>query len=205
MSLNETTAVARTAPHNKRDTNMKNINSSRKGKIVFAALIASFLTSTANAETRTSAFEMMVISDSSHGKTVLSGSYDTAIHKLSTAKKADFAKYTNLCVAYTKSKNLDRAAEACQLAVSLAEEKALREVGKRGLSYLEHRNTQRNYAMALSNRGVLSAVKGDLDQAERDFNAAMELNTRNKRVKNNLARLSNMPLGASGQGVQDLT
>jgi len=178
---------------------MNNIGSSRKGKIVFAAIIASFLTSAAHAETRTSPFEMMVVSDSSHGKTVLSGSYDSAIQKLSTAKTADFAKYTNLCVAYTKSKNLERATEACQGAVSLAEEKALRKVSKRRQSDLEHRNTQRNYAMALSNRGVLSAVMGDLDQAERDFTAAMELKTRNKRVKNNLARLSYMPLSASGQ------
>ena len=182
---------------------MNNIDSSRKGKIVFAALIASFLTSAANAETRTSPFEMMVISDSSYGKTVLSGSYDSAIQKLSTVKTDDFAKYTNLCVAYTKSNNLDRATKACQLAVSLAEEKALREVSKRRQSDLEQRNTQRNYAMALSNRGVLFAAMGDLDQAERDFNAAMELNTHNKQVTNNLARLNNMPFGASSQGAQD--
>jgi Flp pilus assembly protein TadD len=60
----------------------------------------------------------------------------------------------------------------------------------------EQRTMQSNLAIALSNRGVLFAIRGNLDRAKKDFHAAMKLKARDEVVANNLARMNYSPFDA---------
>jgi hypothetical protein len=70
---------------------------------------------------------------------------------------------TNLCVAYTVTRELDRAFEACAEALTLA-----RRVDKGTSARFRSTATAR----ALTNRGVLRAVSGDTLGAAADFREA---------------------------------
>ena len=67
-------------------------------------------------------YTMAVMSETAYGNTIMDGKYTRAIDKINQkAGRYDaFSKGTNLCVAYTKSGELDLAEEACEAAVVAA-------------------------------------------------------------------------------------
>jgi tetratricopeptide (TPR) repeat protein len=104
---------------------------------------------------------MAVISDESQGRAILSGDYDTAISKM-----------TNLCVAYAKTKDLQKAIQACDAAVA----DVTSQVSKnRLMANNKHPAMRRDLAIALSNRAVLFAIQGDLEMAQVGFKEAIKL------------------------------
>jgi tetratricopeptide (TPR) repeat protein len=137
------------------------------------------------------AYTMTIIIDAAHGGKVASGKYDRAIEKI-TASKSDrdpYSKQTNLCVAYTKTGELDKATRACEaaLAITLDAKKPRR-------NYLGHAHAGRAdrvyLALALSNLGVLHAATGSPEIARKSFREALELDTGLSAPKVNLARLA---------------
>lgn len=155
-----------------------------------AGLIAALVAGTAFAAERDSAYTMTVIHDAYFGKKVISGDYQAAIDRIrpkGDGSAASFEAHTNLCVAYVKSGEIERAQAACDTAVEAARnqaERASRFAPSYGVA-----NWRKFEAVALSNRGVLHAVAGQPDLARRDFARALELRTRIDAPGSNLARL----------------
>lgn len=118
-----------------------------------------------------SAFEMKAYVDFPGGREAIAGDYAGAVQAAS--RKADKAGVagmianTNLCVAFTKTREFARAEAACDKAVTLAER---RRVSAPRLQYAHV--TRQDISTALSNRGVFKAVSGDLLAAARDFREA---------------------------------
>ena len=135
-------------------------------------------------------FTMTLFSDHAQGLSILDGDYKQAIKKIN-AKMSDrdrFQVETNLCVAYTKSGELEAAEEACEAALAAAEsQKVSRHISAFGSTRYVAR--KQSIAIALSNRGVLKAVKGDFDSARQDFDAAIDLRAQLSAPKTNLERL----------------
>ena len=129
---------------------------------------------------------MTVIRDAAYGGKVTAGKYDEAIVKINAHTKRpseQFFASNNLCVAYTKSNDIDSAEKACNDALELAAD-------ERGFDSEDLDRIERKYtAMALSNRGVLRAVSGDNVNARRDFLEAMNLEAGLSSPARNLARL----------------
>lgn len=119
-------------------------------------------------------YEMAVFLDAAQGPKILTGNYAQAIEKIRSKDHAGdtLRVKTNLCVAFTKSGDIEAAEQACDEAV--AEAKSFRKV-RRSTYYVQTAADvrARYLAIALSNRGVLKAVKGDFEAAREDFDAAM--------------------------------
>jgi tetratricopeptide (TPR) repeat protein len=134
---------------------------------------------------------MTVIVDAAHGGKVAAGKYERAIEKItaSKSKRDPYSKQTNLCVAYTKTGELDKATEACEAALALTLDS--RSPRRSSLGAAQARKADRVYmALALSNLGVLHAAKGSPEIALRTFREALELDTGLSAPKVNLARLT---------------
>ena len=151
--------------------------------------VAMFAVSPAVAHDPQGAFVMTVIRDAAYGGKVTAGKYDEAIMKINAHKKRPSERFfasTNLCVAYTKSHDIDSAEKACNDALELAAQ-------ERGFNSEDLDRIERKYtAMALSNRGVLRAVSGDNANARQDFLEAMNLEAGLSSPAQNLARLDTM-------------
>lgn len=135
-------------------------------------------------------YTMTVFTETAHGTKVVAGKYEQAIDNITrkSGKVDDFYKGTNLCVAYAKAGELELAEEACDAAVAAASKAKMRRSGNALASTMHHaRNV--NLAVALSNRGVLYAVRGDTDRAREEFDAALAVNSQLTAAKVNLARL----------------
>jgi len=156
------------------------------------ALLAALIVSAPLAAQETDpAYTMTIIIDAAHGNKVAAGKYERAIEKITATKSArdPYSQHTNLCVAYTKTGELDKATEACEaaLAITLDTQSPRRsysgamQAGKADRIHL---------ALALSNLGVLHAAKGSPEIALRTFREALELDTGLSAPRVNLARLS---------------
>jgi len=134
-----------------------------------------------------SGFHMMAIADRAAGELVTSGRFAEAIERI-TARgfSSGFDAQNNLCVAYTKTGKLERARVACDAAI---EERRTDRAAVAGYSAAT-RGERRDRAIALSNRGVLRVVLGDLDGAREDFEKSAELDGRLDEPAANLARLA---------------
>ena len=136
-------------------------------------------------------YTMTVIVDEAHGQKVAAGKYDRAIAKL-TAKKITsdaYSDHTNLCVAYTKTGEIEKATVACEAAVAAMRKKPI----MRSSSFMPTHQvaTNRMYlALALSNLGVLDAVKGESEAAREKFEEAIALEAGISAPKVNIARLA---------------
>lgn len=137
------------------------------------------------------AYTMTVIIDAAHGSKVAAGKYERAIEEI-TARKSTrdpYSRQTNLCVAYTKMGELDKATEACEaaLAITLGSKKPRSSY----LGSAQSERIERVYlAVALSNLGVLHAAKGSPDFARKSFREALQLETSLSAPRINLARLA---------------
>lgn len=133
-------------------------------------------------------YEMAAIEDSAHGQQVISGNYHAAIAELDGARPKSnrhFAASTNLCVAYTITKQFDQAASACEAAIAAREHV---KYPARWFNTEVTRTKARDKAIALLNRGVLKAVTGDTEGARQDFENANRLKTMVD-ARDNLLRL----------------
>lgn len=130
-------------------------------------------------------YGMSVILDRAHGDLVQRGDYLDAIQRITHgSRQLPFAANNNLCVAQTKLNDFGQAELSCDIAVQLAEFAA--EHGHRpDLDYVTE------LAVALSNRGVLRAMTGDLAGAEDDFRKAAGLNPETDTPAQNLSHLLN--------------
>lgn len=154
---------------------------------VIAGATALMTAEVSYADDKTAAYQMVVFSDKRHGIKVTKGNYARAIEKITSSperRSETFETRTNLCVAYTKTGDLDNAVASCDAALAYIQEKqaALKSSGNE-LTY------ERYLSLALSNRGVLYAVDGDVDRARSSFEAAMQLRAKLAAPKGNLARL----------------
>ncbi len=155
-------------------------------------LLAAFLVSMPlAAQEADPAYTMTVIIDAAHGSKVAAGKYERAIDKITARKSTQdqYSRQTNLCVAYTKTGELDKATEACEAALAIT----IRSKKPRS-SYLgsaESDRIDRVYqALALSNLGVLHAAKGSPEFARKSFREALKLETGLSAPRINLARLA---------------
>jgi hypothetical protein len=135
-------------------------------------------------------FEMGSYSNWAGGARIDSGDYAGAIAAAShPSMKGDTTSMlgaaTNLCVAYTVSRELALARKACDEAVSLA-----KRVDDSDWKRLRRESAT---ASALSNRGVLRALSGDSVGAASDFRAAIKLRSSNEMPSRNLAYLESSP------------
>ena len=155
---------------------------------MFAAMAAlAFSVSSYAGETEPS-YMMTAYIDSAHGRKVIKGQYARAIDKItaSSPRRADtFQSKSNLCVAFTKTGNFDSARDVCDEALAKVR-KRVRAIPARELPRID----RIDLAIALTNRGVLLALTGDLDEARAAFLEARELKARRSAVESNLARLS---------------
>ena len=136
-------------------------------------------------------YTMTVIIDAAHGGKVVSGKYERAIEKITASKsrRDSYSRQTNLCVAYTKTGELDKATEACEAALANTRDKKNPRRSTPGPAYTGR--VDRVYlALALSNLGVLHVAKGSPDIARKTFHEALELDTGLSAPKVNLARLA---------------
>lgn len=178
---------------------MTEMNRTRSFKAAVAAGAAALLLAAsmqvASAEGSQSGFVMTVIADRALGEKVLDGDYAAAIEAITssrTRQRDDFAVSNNLCVAYTKSNDLANAGTACAEALRTSQAQA-------GPWYDAYRN-RRDHALALSNRGVIRAITGDVDGARNDFERAVALHDKLRAAVDNLARLD----GTDAQTVSSL-
>ena len=135
-------------------------------------------------------FEMAVFSDAPQGIKILNGKYDQAIAKINRKSSStdSLLVQTNLCVAYVKAGNIDAAETACEEAVVFA--KSLSKAPSSSfIGEPSSRVRARYLAVALSNRGVVKAVRGDLDAAREDFDAALAQSSRVSSIETNIEQL----------------
>ena len=150
-------------------TTVRQIVALRMGILLLSSLLWS---PAASAHQPASTFEMTVISDAAYGGKIASGKHDAAIAQIdssTTRQSQRFFASINLCVAYTKVGELEKAEQSCASALEAVMTK------DRSMPKSLSRITRRYQAMALSNRGVLRALAGDTDRARQDFRAAIEL------------------------------
>ncbi len=160
------------------------------------ALLLGFSMPVTAEETAAATYTMAVIKNEAYGRQVTAGKYDQAIEKITRGgvrAKDRFANHVNLCVAYTKTKDIESANLSCNAA--LAGLKKQEDRSTRSKKSAVYGAYERDLALALSNRGVLFAVSGDTKRARESFAAAIELQTGLSHLaKNNLERLERSAL-----------
>ena len=121
-----------------------------------------------------SGLQMAAVADRAKGRVVLAGRYGEAISDLGDRSGRRFEARTNLCVAYTMTGELDKADAQCNAALALSRKD----------------DVHRDIAVALSNRGVLKAIRGDLSGARDDFRRALDFERDLRQATENLDLLT---------------
>lgn len=158
-------------------------------------LVGASISSPASAQEpgATTPFTMAVVVDDAYGRAIVSGKFDKAINRITADGNRSpnrFSHQNNLCVAYLKSKETDKARIACDAAIAIAETQESRATKKNRDRALSVRASRSDLAIALSNRGVLLAATGDAERARQDFVAAINFQTDfSETVAANLDRL----------------
>ena len=140
-------------------------------------------------EEQPDAYVMTVYSDAAHGSKIIDGAPKDVIAKLSSkdgARSNALAGQVNLCVAYTKTMQLEKAAEICDsaIAAALKDARRLERSGIFGRQTTQVADTGR--AIALTNRGVLHAVTGEKAKARLMFEMALMLKSKEESARTNL-------------------
>ena len=134
-------------------------------------------------------YRVAAIKDAAYGTLIMRKKYDVAIARLERRDRRGlqgFYTATNLCVAYIKTTALDNAERICTDAVDSIE--AVLAARSRVDSGAELTSIRRYLALALSNRGVMHAVTGRDAEAQADFEAARDIESRLEEPAINLAR-----------------
>ncbi len=166
-----------------------------KKALVTTCTLASLVLGTAAANADESQFTVAVIQDAAHGRSILTEDYQAAIDALQTVDAEGLEAFyvaNNLCVAYLKTGELERAKQSCDDAVVAIE--AILDTRETGTSlYLGSLAQRRSFlAVALTNRGVVQAAEGDHELAREDFRAAIEVRSRIEQPETNLAHLTQL-------------
>ncbi|GAB59880.1 hypothetical protein [Rheinheimera nanhaiensis] len=132
------------------------------------------------ASANTNGYKMVLIEDTPGVAALQAGQFDQGITETlnSSVEVDNFSRQMSLCVGFTKSAQLDKAATACDSAVSAAQQLHL-------VSSSEKREMR---AYALTNRGVLRLLQNNNLAALADFSRAAELNRSDVNL-HNLQRL----------------
>ena len=157
---------------------------------MFAVALALTAAPTVAAETDAK-FTMSVFVDAAQGPEIVAGKYDEAISTIAkrSSRKNAIEATMNLCVAYVKSGEVELAEDSCDAAVTaIHAQKSFRRFRMGTETTAAAR--ERYLAMALSNRSVIRAIKGDYESAREDLDEALQLDTRLTAAKTNLERLS---------------
>ncbi len=171
------------------------IETTRAFSFVCALLLGFSMPATAE-ETPAAAYTMTVIKNEAHGRHVTAGKYEQAIDRITrggTRGKDSFSDQVNLCVAYTKTRDIHNANASCNAALAGLKKREARATRSKKSPLYD--NYKRDLAVALSNRGVLFAVSGDTQRAEESFAAAIRLQTSLSHIAvSNLVRLQQSAL-----------
>lgn len=141
-------------------------------------------------------YKMVVIAEDALAAPIQAGALTTALSAATTQQAPDpYARQMNLCVAYSKEGNTEKAKDACHKAVTL-----VRQSGNRPA---ELQRELRSYAY--SNRGVARLLSGDNTGALADFQRAHDIEA-SVISQHNLGKLTaklndKTPLIASSNGV----
>lgn len=132
-------------------------------------------------------YEMISYLDSVSGRRLEARDYDGAIeialqHARARGAEARLIEHTNLCVAYTLTGRYAAANEACESALNAA-----KRVDENHSRVLPRLGTET--AKAITNRGVLRAMSGDMAGAESDFKAATAMHGASSAPSRNLEHL----------------
>jgi hypothetical protein len=162
----------------------------KKTALLLSAAVAHGAWSLAACADGKSSMELSYYSDWPGGKELAAQDYTAAIAAASavgvgTHSTTALVGATNLCVAYTMTKAFREAVESCEAAVSLA----------RQFDGPVARTASRSdaTARALSNRGVLRALSGDVAGAAKDLQLAARREGTWKAPERNLAYLASSP------------
>jgi len=161
-----------------------------KTALLLSAAVANGLWSLAARADGKSSLEIGYYSNGPGGKELAVHDYAAAISAASSVgvgadSTTALIGATNLCVAYTMTKAFREAVESCDAAVTLA-----RQVdGPESRSLSPAGATAR----ALSNRGVLRALSGDVAGAARDLQSAVRSPGRSGTPERNLEYLASSP------------
>jgi hypothetical protein len=128
-------------------------------------------------------YEMSYVSSQAHGDLMDEGRYRLVIHLLSGGDHDPVARMINRCVARTMIGDFRHARRDCTRAVELSEDAA------RAALESESDEHARTLAIALSNRGVLRAIRNQ-EGAGEDFTRAIGLQVHPETATRNLARLN---------------
>ncbi|MEL7186299.1 MAG: hypothetical protein AAFN50_07670 [Pseudomonadota bacterium] len=145
------------------------------------------------AEKQAQPYVMAVLEDHAHGRLVLEGSDEAAIAEITrgrTEENYDFDDSLALCVAYTRTRQLEAAASACDAAMEKSTSRSDRTRWiRRGPTAMGYTGRS-NFALASINRGVLYALTGESEQAAEAFEAALAAKPGFDAAETNLARVS---------------
>lgn len=134
-------------------------------------------------------YVLTAIDTAGHGADVVNGQYEKAIARIRRDGVSDlsFSESTNLCIAYTKTRNTANAIKSCDLAVEIARETngMPRSRGLTGSGSLRRKDL--DLVIALSNRSVAHATNGDYSLAFEDLREADALSPYLRAVSKNLA------------------
>ncbi|MEE4203002.1 MAG: hypothetical protein V2I45_05185 [Halieaceae bacterium] len=124
-------------------------------------------------ETPSSGYQLAVIEDGAYGPAVVKGNIAETLPRLRLHSNTRFDSSTNLCVALTQLGELNDANTACVTAYQLSKQSQF----------------SRDRAIALSNLGVVSVLRGDFISAKGYFERALKENGQFKQAYNNLRLL----------------
>ncbi len=160
--------------------------------IVTTAVLLPFSASALADSAQVPPYAMTVLIDQAHGKKIVNGSFERAISKLASNAKTPsrHQSLSNLCVAYAKTREFDKALRSCDAAIVLLQTRIAQGEGRRSRKEENRRVLESDLSIALSNRGVIFAVRGDLDRAREYFQAAIDLPVDHSRADDNLRRLA---------------
>lgn len=158
----------------------------------FSALAGTVQAADADADIKP--FAMTFHVDRAYGHSILKGKFSRAINRLSASSKtlSKPENATNLCVAYVKTKDLDKALTACDAAVAALTSRKMAIDKRTGRDDSLRVSVQADLSIALSNQGVLFAAKGEHDRARKNFLAAIELDYDRSKAQENLLRLNSV-------------
>ena len=162
----------------------------KKTALLLSAAVANGACSLAARADGKSSMELGFYSNWPGGKELAAHDYTAAIAAASSLgvhadSTAALVSATNLCVAYTMTKAFREAVESCDAAVTLAHQVD----GPESRSLSPPGATAR----ALSNRGVLRALSGDLAGAARDLQSAARSQGSSRTPERNLEYLASSP------------
>ncbi len=164
-----------------------------KGKTILGAMLGLLCVLSAQAgEAPPDAFVMTVYSDLAHGSEILDGEFDAVVDKLADRSgrgSRDLVNQVNLCVAYTKTRQLEKATAACDSAIAISVKEARRLARTEPFGRRTTLIADTDRAIALTNRGVLYAIAGNHAKARVMFEMAMLLESKEKSASTNLAQL----------------